>query len=191
MISLHKALARIVGKVENQYAITAEGNADQPYFVARADVRAGDIVFPCDTSIQLDLAHPQGSERAIFATLIHDGVSGENKPIFGKAIDALNYIYPGKFVHDVSDRSQDILYTTTERVTGLSAKVVAENLDHHAQVKAQVTPELGHLQVLLGLDSKSTTTQAEQYAENWVKHFIDSTSLAHGPQITYLPLIDL
>lgn len=135
----------------------------------------------------MDPGQPRGSEHAGFTTFIHEGVSGKNAEAFNRVVDVLNYEYPGKFVRDYSDGSQDSLYTTRERVTKLTPKVVAENLDHHARVKAQVTPELEHLKTRLDLGPKRSSTEAESFALDWAKTFKRTRELTQGDEITCLP----
>lgn len=187
---LDKLTRKIVRSLERKQQYSFERCEDatgRPFRVSRADVRVGDKVYACDTAIDIDPGQPRGSERAGFTTFIHEGISGRNAEAFNRVVDVLNYEYPGKFVRDYTDGTQDVLYTTRERVTNLTSKVVAENLDHHARVKAAVTPALERLKTQLDSEPKRSATEAESFALDWAKTFKRTRELTQGGEITYLP----
>ncbi|TEU19058.1 MAG: hypothetical protein E3J21_04725 [Anaerolineales bacterium] len=189
MEMIAKKVHRITENLERkgQYNFEVYRGADQPVVVSLADVRVGDRTYPCDTAIDIDPGQQPGSEDATFTTLIHEGVSGQNAEMFDKAVEILNYNYPGKFVRDYTDRSQDVLYNTRERVSNLSPEVVSEHLEEHVKVKARVTPELEHVRAQLGLGPKESATKAEEFAIDWEKTLRHTKDLPHGPEVIYLP----
>ncbi len=185
---LDKLIRRVMKDAERQH-FSLERTMDdsgQELTIARANIRVGDKVYPCDTAIDIAPNQLKGTEKVTFTTLISEGVSGEKEEIFRKVIEVLNYDLPGKLVHDHTDRSQDILYTTSERVGKLTPSDLIQNLEHHAQVKALITPELESLITQLGLEEKSSGTESEKFAIDWERTFQDKTASSQKRRAIYL-----
>lgn len=189
MEMIAKKVQRIAENLEREgkYNFELYRGAGQPVAVSLADVRVGDRTYPCDTAIDIDPGQRPGSEHATLTTFIHEGVSGQHAVMFDKCVETQNYDYPGKFVRDYTDGSQDVLYTTRERVRSLSSEVIDEHLEEHAKVKARVTPALEHVSAQLGLGPKESATEAESFAKNWAGTLRHTRDLPYGPEVTYLP----
>lgn len=164
-----------------------EDEHDQPLYIRNADVQVGDWVHAADTAISIDRGLQRGSDQVNYTTPISPGMAGENKNAFNRVVDVLNYEYPGKFVRDYTDGSQDVLYTTGERATSVTPEVLNEHLDHHAQVVAEVVPELEHVTFQLRLEPKVSVDEAESFAQSWSRTFISTRKLTSRRKITYLP----
>jgi len=139
-------------KKQGRKCTNLETDNGQHFLIFWGQVRVTDDdrggVYPCDTTLHLkiiDQNQPGYSEHAIFGTFIFPGRSGNTGIPFNQAVDKLNYDFLGKFVRDHTDKSQDILYVTTEYVNNLTSEVVLAHLDHHAKVKATVTPRLENM----------------------------------------------
>jgi hypothetical protein len=187
--AVEKVICAINEDERNPYVIERwENRLGRPIAVSRGNVKLGDKIYPCDTAFDVDPGQPPGSERGTFSTFIHPGVRGEDVARFEKAVDVLNYDLPGKLVRDYTDKSQDVLYVTSERMSTLTKKEFLENLEHHAQVKAQVTPKLETLRGELRLDLKERTclteTEAEEFARTRLGHTYKSVSLLSGKKKT-------
>src|SRR6266498_570764 len=96
-------IGSLIGQVDSlrkgDYAFEQVNTDDgRSYFISRADLKVGDGLYPCDTTIDLDPGQRPGSERVTFTTPILDGVSGDNEDRFSKVAEVLSYNYPGKFV---------------------------------------------------------------------------------------------
>jgi hypothetical protein len=182
---VEKLIRAISDDENNRYVIEHwEDERGRSLLVSRANVKVGNKIYECDTAFDVDPKQPPGSERGTFTTRIHPGASGDNVTRFEKVVDVWNYEFPGKFVRDYVDGSQDVLYVTSERLSTLNKKVFAENIEHHAKVKAQTAPKLEALRAELGLEQKSCLTEAEEFARTRFGHTYKSVPLLPEKKIT-------
>jgi len=124
-----------------------------------------------------------GEGRVEFTTLIHDGRQGAAINKVKETVNAWNGDLPGKLWQDHTDGSFDIMYQTSEPVSKIDRQLIADNVVHHAQVKAKIKPELERLDIQLGLQPRHSVSSDEQFARSVVTSF---KGLGQTPDTKYI-----
>lgn len=162
-----------------------EDSTGQPLYVFRGAVEVERQIVPCDTTWSINTDNLPGQGRAEFSTFIHTGKSGKNVEHWNRVLDDLNYHLPGKLVRDYTDNSDDVLYVTSEPLSGLNQGIVVENIHHHAQVKGSLFPQLERLNLEL-----EQNAQIIDESDIFAKEFVSQIQKQKPTEIPYLRMLE-
>lgn len=142
--------------------------------VIRGDITVAGMKYECDTALRMIPAEGRRSGRLSFSTVIHPGVDGQQQHAFERLVNEFSLRLQGatSLKTESRDGSYGVILVTDYPIDALTTDVIGAEVDYHAQVKADLAPELETFANRLGLLPRPPGKENE--IENIVKQVVDT-----------------